>query len=360
MKKIGFLVGDLGIAGGGERVVCNLANELVKQYEVHIFHFGCSCPFEISKEVFLHDLKVNSHNIILRKLKRNKYLHTELCKNVIDVLITFGWQPSIHASNAIRGTGIKLICSERNNPLIEPASFIWKIFRNSAYKKADYLVCQTEEAKKYLNKEKSCVILNPLKDNLPIPVEGNKRDKSVINFCRLHKQKNIPLLIDAFQLFEKQHPDYELLIYGEGELREELEDYISKKEMKQKIKILPFNSNIHEQIINAGMFVSSSDYEGLSNSMVEAMALGIPSIVTDCPIYGARMVIEDGINGVIVPMNSAKEMAQEMAQEMGRLAEDLTYANKISSNALQIRESLSVNSISKKWIEVIEMVYEYE
>ncbi len=352
MKKIGFLVGDLGIAGGGERVVCNLANELVKQYEVHIFHFGCSCPFRIAEKIFVHDLKVNSNNPILRKFKRNKYLHTELCNNAIEVLIAFGWQPSIHASNAIRGTEIKLICSERNNPLIEPANFVWKLFRNRAYKKANFLVCQTEEAKKYLNKEKSCVILNPLKDNLPMPAEGNKRDKSVVNFCRLHKQKNLPLLIDAFQLFEKQYSDYELLIYGEGELREELEEYIYIKGLGNKVKILPFNNNIHEQIVNAGMFVSSSDYEGLSNSMIEAMALGIPCIVTDCPIYGARMVIENEVNGLIVPMNSATEMAQEM----GRVANDLTYANILSRNALQIRENLSVVSISKKWIEIIEFI----
>lgn len=352
LKNIGFLVGDLGIAGGGERVVCSLANYLVSKYNVHIYHFGTARPFWIDEKINVHDITADTTHVIIRKLKRNVLLRRKLIDDEISTLIAFGWQPSIHAVIAVRGLSIKLIVSERNNPFSEPSNLIWRSLRNWAYKKADYLVCQTEDAREYFSKRASRVILNPLKSNLPNCCLDEERTKTIINFCRLHKQKNLPMLINGFKIFSETFPDYKLIIYGEGELRDELIKMIDLHGLKDTAYILPFESNIHERIKNAGIFVSSSDYEGLSNSMLEAMALGIPSVVTDCPVYGARMVIENGVNGLLIPMNDPKTLAEVLI----KLASDDELRLCIGKEGSLIRDKLSINSIGNQWIDIIEQL----
>lgn len=93
------------------------------------------------------------------------------------------------------------------------------------------------------------------------------------------------------------------------------------------------------------MFVSSSSFEGLSNSMLEAMAIGLPTICTDCPCGGARMIIINGVNGILVPNGDKDALAQAMAQ----VADDSKLAAYLSKNAMKIREDLSIKKIARLW-----------
>ena len=345
MNKIGFLVGDLGIAGGGERVVCTLANSLVAKYEVHIFHFGQKHPFQLNQSVVVHDLKGPYTNKLVRKVYRAYLLRKCVINEGIDLLIAFGWQPSILLMLAVLGLNMKIICSERNNPLLEPAGKILKILRNLAYRRSNAVVCQTKNAADVLTLKNAKIILNPLRDDLPNPELFEKKTKTIVNFCRLYKQKNLPLLIKAFSDFYQKHPDYELHIYGDGEERERIMNLIEQLSMGRAIKIFPFCRDVHSKANEAQIFVSSSDYEGLSNSMLEAMALGMACVVTDCPIYGARMVVDNYQNAILVPMNNQEEMVRSLLF----LAENPLEMKKIGLNAVKIRKKLSVETIAKEW-----------
>lgn len=118
---------------------------------------------------------------------------------------------------------------------------------------------------------------------------------------RFNPQKNYKLLIDAFAQFSKSYPDYTLEIYGDGALRQTMEKYIAKIGLTEKIILCGFCKNVHERIKDAGMYVMSSDFEGLSNAMLEAMALGLPVISTDHPPGGARAYITSYENGILTP-----------------------------------------------------------
>ena len=97
------------------------------------------------------------------------------------------------------------------------------------------------------------------------------------------------------------------------------------------------------------MFVSSSDYEGLSNSMLEAMAIGLPTVCTDCPVGGARMVIRDGENGLLVPVGDREALAAAMC----RVADDRALAETLSQNGRTLREKLSIGVIADEWERLI-------
>ncbi|RDX09422.1 glycosyltransferase, partial [Bifidobacterium longum] len=110
-----------------------------------------------------------------------------------------------------------------------------------------------------------------------------------------------------------------------------------------------FRKDVHACIFDASMFVISSDFEGLSNSMIEAIALGIPTIATDCPIGGARMVIDNGVNGYLVPVRNKERMVTAMCS----IAGDTGVQERFSKAGVRLRERLSVDSISKQWLSAI-------
>ena len=160
---------------------------------------------------------------------------------------------------------------------------------------------------------------------------------------------------DAFEKFSESFPEYELHIFGDTASPSDEEYYSSAIEKKNslaskdKIHFFPARKDIHDVIKDYSMFVSSSDFEGMSNSMLEAMALGLPCVCTDCPAGGARAVIKDGENGLLVPVNDAEALAAAMCAVVS--ADGL--AEKLSRNSVKVREEQSLEKIIDKWMEII-------
>ncbi len=225
--------------------------------------------------------------------------------------------------------------------------------RNYYYSTASKSVVQTQGAWDYFPEyvQKNMVIIpNPVKENLPMPYV-EKRKKTVVNYCRLTLQKNLPMLLKAFAKFYKTHPDYSLEIYGEGELREELEKSIVDLGIEHCAKIYPFDKNIHETINDAGMYVSTSDWEGFPNSVLEALSIGLPVISTDCD-FGPSDLIENNVNGILVPVNDVDALCSAMC----KIADDEQFAKSISKQAQKTREKYSADKIGDIWLELIESV----
>ena len=251
----------------------------------------------------------------------------------------------------------KVIISERGDPAQSSGSKTTNAFMRKEFTKADGIVFQSPDAQKwYLENTpaKGNVIFNPIKPDLPAPYSG-ERKKRIVNFCRISAQKNLIMLVDAFAEFHKEYPDYELDIIGdpvgndtEGYV-DSIIEHIKHHNCENCIHIMPSRKDIHDYIKNYAMFVSSSDFEGMSNSMLEAMAMGLPCVCTDCPAGGARAVIKDGENGLLTPVGDSHALYLAMK----KIAENPELANKLSQNSVKIREEQSVDKIIKKWMELI-------
>ena len=251
----------------------------------------------------------------------------------------------------------KVIISERGDPEQSLASKTTMAFLHSMFPKADHVVFQSPDVQKWYETNmgvKGQVIFNPIKRDLPERYRG-ERQKKIVNFCRISDQKNLELLIETFLRLHEDYLEYELYIYGdavgngaEGYL-EKIRDVIAEKDVNHRIRLLSGCSDIHEKIRDYAMFVSSSDFEGMSNSMLEAMAIGLPVVCTDCPAGGARAVIKDHENGILVPVRDAERMYQAMRE----VIENPELANHLSQNAVRIREEQSLDNIIEKWMEII-------
>ena len=224
---------------------------------------------------------------------------------------------------------------------------------------ANGIILQTcEQREFYKQVPVQCeVICNPVKEALPDYYFGSRKPV-IVNFCRVSKEKNLPLLFDAMIKLHKDYPDYILEIYGntvekhEEELREEYKRLIKTMRAEEYIKILPPSKDVHKLVNDCAMFVSSSDYEGLSNSMIEAMAMGLPCVCTDCLGGGAREMIKHEENGLLVPTNDSEALYSAMK----RFIEEPELAEKCSKNATKKRDELSVSAIADRWLDFINKV----
>ena len=267
-------------------------------------------------------------------------------------------QPSIPlVLLATRNLPNKVIVSERADPYRLLKKRYGYKFIKKYYQRADAVVFQTNDAKAAYPENisnKGTVIFNPINDKLPEPYCG-EREKFVTTFCRISRQKNLPVLVQAFADFHKEFSDYRLKIIGEPQNDDDRAHLAETKELAEKLNIttyidfLPFSTQVHELIIRDAMYVNSSDYEGMSNAMLEAMAIGMPVVCTDCPIGGANAVIRNNENGILTEVGNAPEISDAMK----KIASDKTIADKLSQNAANIRYELSLENTAKKWMELL-------
>ena len=388
-KTIIFFIDSLG-GGGAERVVSVLSNRLVQteRYDVRIVMLR-KVPIAYSLDgriqlVYVQDMPVTSRygKLVRRAFSLYKRFRQGAFKRLMTRLGRYRHMPKLEetvfsmcARNAMpyreylrqnpgctafgflirsniamlmaaKGLDVKTVFCERNNPVRPdmPAN-IMKI-RDRIVHRCDAAVFQTQDQRDYYTwlHCSSAVIPNPLKENLPEPFVG-KRRKEIVNFCRLNKQKNIPLLIDAFERLHQEHPDYTLRIYGQGEEKDNLIALTKEKGLDSVVFFDDFAPDVHERIRDAAMYVCSSDFEGLSNSMLEALAIGLPCVCTDCEGGGARMMIRDHVNGILTPVGDV----QVLYNSMKEIAENPELAQSLSREAAKIREELSIEKIADRW-----------
>lgn len=344
--KIVFVLPDMP-GGGSERVVAALANEYVKRgYPVAILLFAGDrvvYPLDERVEVCIAGRASGGNPLI--QLKRLCHMRRFYRQNKGCYIFSFCVRGSIFSVLAAAGIPHRFLVSERN----DPARISGKRLRDWSYLKAEKIVLQTEDMKASFPEKirrKSVVIPNPVVDGMPAPYTG-ERKKRIVSVGRLQPQKNHRLLLDAFAAFHKVHPDYELHIFGIGELEDDLKRQAGALGIAGNVFFRGFSDHVQEEIWDSAMFVLSSDYEGISNSMIEALAMGIPVISTDCPVGGSRAYIDDGRSGLLTPVGDAPALTAAMV----KIAEHPDFARSLSENGSKIREKYSLTKIADRFLE---------
>ncbi len=159
------------------------------------------------------------------------------------------------------------------------------------------------------------------------------------------KEKNYPFLIRSFISFHENNPDYKLEIYGEGPEKKKIQDIIDEQGASSFVSLCGERRDVLYCVKDAFAYILSSNLEGMPNALIEAMALGLPCISTDCPSGGPADLIDDGNNGILVPVGDIEKMRAAME----RVVSDSAFRLRIGSNAIQIRERLDIEVVCKLW-----------
>ena len=353
-KKNIVFVGFFPGFGGAEKALISIANGLVSNgIEVTIVALGINnIVYTVDKRVSIVPLtdkfKVNILNKFFRFINLFKFLY----KIKPDVVFSFWTQPAIYSAIFSKFINFQVVYAERGDPSDSEYTGLLGILRKFFFNRIDYFVFQTKGAQQYFPstiQNKSIIINNPVQiayEEYPIP---DYRNNVIVNVGRLHSQKNQMLLIDAFEKLVDEYPNYTLEIFGEGELRVEIEDHIANKGLQKSVKLKGTTNNLFEEIYHSKMFVLSSDYEGMPNALMEAMAIGLPSISTDCKPGGAREIIQNGVNGLIVERGNADSLYRAMKYYI----ENPLIADKFAEKGKEISNTHSFDKIIERWSECI-------
>ena len=150
----------------------------------------------------------------------------------------------------------------------------------------------------------------------------------------------------------KELPEYELVIYGVGPTQSKCIELAEKLGISNKIDFAGFANNIKEKIRKSALFVLPSDYEGIPNALMEAMALGIPCVATDCRGGGVKLLIDNNKNGIIVSPNSPKEMAAAMKEVLT----NKRLSRQLSSNGAIFMKEFHPTMIYGMWRKYIDKI----
>lgn len=152
-------------------------------------------------------------------------------------------------------------------------------------------------------------------------------------------------MIDAFARIADDFPEYRLDIYGDGELEERLKEQIKQVGLENRVFLKGSNKNVLDYVYTASLFVLSSNYEGLPNALMEAIAIGVPCISTDCKPGGARTLIQDGINGWIVPRENVTLLSEKIQEVISKKKKDEI----LEKEAIKFRKAHSSKIVFDMW-----------
>lgn len=357
IRRILFVISSLAY-GGAERVVSELANEFcAKGLEVGILLISAETvayPLDTRVELFSLNEFVNGFQGLRAARKRCQGILAVTRRFAPDMVISFMSVVNIYSCLALKNSGYPLIVSERNDPSTDPPEQYKRNVRDFIYRYAHGVVCQTRQARDYFGqrfRRRLEVIPNPVKTGLPLPYEG-KREQRIVAVGRLEPQKNYPLLLAAFAHLSAEFPGITLDIYGDGSLRNRLEDMVLERGIKDRVTFHGAVSDVHERIRDAYAYILTSNYEGMPNALMEAMALGLPCVASDCPSGGPAELIQNGKNGLLFPVGDLNALIDSVR----RLLVDGDMARRLGNEALKIREEYECVGIAQKWITFAETV----
>lgn len=355
--RIVFITNSIGF-GGAEKMIAFVANGMAKKgHTVSIINYKSIKGSYIDKhKQFLEDsIAIHTFDSTKgRKISRfQKILFT---KRIIkqfnaDVMVCFTMYPSFVGKIVQMLTGIPSIMSERGNPYatINKKNFN-SLIELFVVNQSAGGVFQIKGASDFFStrlQKKSTIIPNPIfiKDKIE-QVQFEQREKSIVSVGRLDNyQKRYDIMIKAFSLFSKNHPEWLLKLYGVGSDEQLIKNWCIENGVEDRVKFMGLSKQPMVDICNAGMFLITSDFEGISNSLLEAMAVGLPCVSTDSPPGGARMLIQNNSNGLLAEVGNHEKIAEAMA----KFADDPNLAKQCGENAKLVVSRFDAERTLDKW-----------
>lgn len=361
MKNIVFVTNSISF-GGAAKMLCFVAESLAKRkYSVLIINLHSTVNTsgferEIDKAVSVYrvaDVPAGENKNVFRIkeiIRAAKAFGAE-------VLIGFTNYPNMYAKIAGTVLGIPSVMSERGDPSRTMGKGLHSKLAKWIIDRSKGGVFQTDGAMEYYGnglKKRGMVIPNPIFIKGEVPnISFAEREKSVVSVGRLdNEQKRYDIMLKAFKIFSEKHSDYVLKLYGMGEDEEKIRSWADELAISDKVLFMGLTKQAMQDMAPCGMFLITSDYEGISNSLLEAMAVGLPCVSTDHTPGGARLLIQDGENGLLAPTGDFHALADAMC----RFAENPELAEKCGVKAKEVVSRFEPKKIIDMWENYVKMV----
>ena len=353
--------------GGAERVVADMSA------------WWTDCGYKVSvvtqagsdTDVYTLDPRVTRHVLgtagssgggvggLLANLRRISRLRRVLRREKPTVVLGMMTTSSVLAVIASWRLSCRVIATEHTHPPVQRLPAIWQRLRQWAYPRAHRVVALTEDTARWIEREapgsRLAVIPNavrwPLQDGEPAlaPTYSAGR-RYVLAAGRLHPVKGFDRLVTAFATIAERFPDWDLVILGEGDCRTELEQQIHDLGLGERVTLPGRVGNISQWYLASDLYALSSRTEGLSNTLLEAMAAGLAPVAVDCDT-GPREIIRDGIDGILV---SPPDDADALAAHLSDLMAHPDKRQALARRAVDVRDRFSMPRVMALWGKLFE------
>lgn len=344
--------------GGAERVMVNLADylhrngvrvTLVTQYiceEEYALPAGIP---RILSEITPQEETGSRIGDFLARYRKLRRIFMELAP---DCILSFIGKNNLMTLLCTRFTGIPAVVSVRGEPKSEYYNTVMRFLAKTLFACAAGVIVQTGAARDFFPpviRKKAVILKNPLNPAFVRERRTGRPDGRIVSVGRVDANKNHALILRAFARIAPEFPDTSLVIYGDGEKRRELIGKAQELGLSNRVQFPGAVSDVAEKIRTASAFVLSSGHEGMPNALIEAMCLGIPSISTDCPCGGPRELIEDGVNGYLIPVGDEEALADRLR----RIFSDEEGAERMGKQAALLLEEYRPERVNAEWMDYL-------
>lgn len=363
--RIAMLVVSLEM-GGAQRVTVTLANHWVtKGTDVCVVSYDgpeIGPAYELDPRVRYEPLGLARVSRTMVAGVRNNLLRLRAVRHVLKdyrphAVIGHQDREGVVAIVAARGLGIPVIAHEHTHSSPDDIGAAWSRIRGWSFPFADAIVVPTERAADFFKKRahaKTVVLPNPIRpidDEMRAPPELRLTRPSIVALGNLRAVKNYPLLLRAFGRVARMFPSWSLTVLGEGPDRERLESLRRELGLEGRVHFPGAVANPAAILAQADLYALTSDREGFTNALCEALACGVPAIATDCP-SGPGEIIRHGVDGLLVPVGDVGAVAEALRSLMG----DEAARRKMGAQARSIVARCGVDVIAARYEELIRRV----
>lgn len=361
-KKIAFYVGALR-KGGAERVFVNLANYFRGEgYEViMVTQYRVEEEYDLPDGVgrILSDIEKEkvTRSRVINFFRRLNKLHAIWKEQKPDLVLSCIGKNNFMAVVTTWGTRTKPVVSVVGEAKEEYPTKLMRLLANILFSRAAGIILQTERSRSFFRKnvgQRAVILPNSLNPDFIRPRYEGEREKRIVSVGRMDANKNHEMQLRAFATLQDRYPGYELVIYGDGELHSFIEELAQELGIAERVVLPGVVADVARRIERASLFLLTSYSEGVSNALIEALALGLPVIATDVPSGGTEELMKDGVNGLIISAGDQK--ALETAME--RILSEPAYADRLGKEAAKIQERLAPERVNALWKAYFEGIIE--
>ena len=350
--------------GGAERAMVAAADHwAAKGHRVTLVTFAAPEPGEYSLSPAVRRVALGlarpsagPWQAMCHNSARVRALRAVLRSSRPDVVVSFMETPSVLAVLAAAGLRVPVVVMEHTDPTQNPVARPWELMRRLTYPRAAAVVVLTERlrpwAARTARRAPVFVLPNPLwvrPEN--VPPRGERQGHRLVASGRMVPLKGFDVLLDAFARVAPAHPDWSLLVLGDGPERPRLEAQAARLGLSGRVAMPGQVADPLPLLAGSDLFVMSSRYEGLPMALLEALACGLPAVSFDCPT-GPREVIRDGVDGVLVAAGDGAALSGAL----GRLMGDGAARAALAARAAEVQGRFGMDRVMDLWEDVFRRV----
>ena len=348
--KITFFMGSM-CRGGAERVISIISNDFcARGWDVEIaLLLKNKVEYDLDERIKIVDLTGKHTSYIKNAAHWYKSIRRYLKERKPDRVVAFAGRINALVLTAGIGLGLPIVVSERNDPMHDGRGAMMRRYCDMMYRRAKAIVFQNKHEQSCFSTAhapRSYIIPNPIR--VTAQREKGTMDYILTTAGRLNPQKNQKVLVAAMAKIYAAFPQVKCRIYGEGDLRGPLQNQINDLGLQEVVTLEGKVSDIHERLALCDLFVMTSDFEGLSNALIEGMMVGLPCVSTNYP--GADELIQNEENGLLVPCDDPDALAECVIRLLG----DPERMAKLAQNAKESASQYHADLVLEQWRKVIE------